>query len=72
VPEVVYGRHILPSPVEIPLPRLLVKAQWAMEEAEMGFHQEWERLEAERLQLSDWERRLGDRIKTVTSRHTEE
>jgi chromosome segregation ATPase len=72
VPEVVYGRHLLLSPVEIPLPRFLVKAQRAMEEAEMGFHREWERLEAERLRLSDWERRLGDRIKTITSRHVEE
>jgi hypothetical protein len=26
VPEVVYGRHLLPSPMEVPLPRLLVKA----------------------------------------------
>jgi hypothetical protein len=52
-PELVYGRHLLPSPVEIPLPRLLVKAQRAMEEAETGFRREWERLEAEHLRLSD-------------------
>jgi hypothetical protein len=71
-PEVVYGRHLLPSPVEIPLPHLLVKAQRAQEEAEAGFHREWEKLEAERLRLSDWELRLADRIKTVASRHTEE
>jgi hypothetical protein len=37
VPDVVYGRHLLPSPVEVPLPRLLVKAQRAIEEAEAGF-----------------------------------
>jgi hypothetical protein len=42
--------------VEVPLPRLLVKAQRAMEEAEAGFRREWEKLEAERLRLSDWER----------------
>jgi hypothetical protein len=69
---VVYGRHLLPNPVEVPLPRLLVKAQWAMEEAETGFWREWERLEVERLRLSDWERRLGDRIQVVSSRAAEE
>jgi hypothetical protein len=53
VPEVVHGRHLLPNPVEVPLPRLLVKAQQAMEEAEAGFWWEWERLEAEWLRLSD-------------------
>jgi hypothetical protein len=53
IPEVVYGRHLLPNPVEVPLPRLLIKAQRAMEEAEAGFRREWERLEAERLRLSD-------------------
>jgi hypothetical protein len=52
-PEVVHGRHLLPSPVEVPLPRLLVKAPRAMEEAEAGFRREWERLEAECLRLSD-------------------
>jgi hypothetical protein len=26
-PEVVYGRHLLPSPAEVPLPHLLVKTQ---------------------------------------------
>jgi hypothetical protein len=50
---VVRGRQLLPSPVEIPLPRLLVKAQRAMEEAETGFRRDWERLEVERLRLSD-------------------
>jgi hypothetical protein len=39
VPEVVYGRHLLPNPVKVPLPRLLVKAHRAMEEAEAGFRQ---------------------------------
>jgi hypothetical protein len=53
MPEVVYGRHLLPNPVEVPLPRLLVKAHRAMEEAEAGFRWEWERLEAERLRLSN-------------------
>jgi hypothetical protein len=53
MPEVVYGRHLLPSQVEVPLPRLLVKAQRAMEEAEAGFRREWEKLEAECLRLSD-------------------
>jgi acylphosphatase len=38
-----------------------------MEEAEAGFQQEWEELEAERLRLSGWERRLGDRIQVVAS-----
>jgi hypothetical protein len=52
-PEVVHGRRLLPSPVEVPFPRLLVKAQRAMEEAEAGFRREWEKLEAERLRLSD-------------------
>jgi hypothetical protein len=61
-PEVVHGRHLLPIPVEVPLPRLLVKAQRAMEEAEAGFQREWEKLEAEHLRLSDWEHHLGDRI----------
>jgi hypothetical protein len=52
MPEVVYGRHLLPNSVEVPLPRLLVKAQRAMEEAEAGFRWEWERLDVERLRLS--------------------
>jgi hypothetical protein len=72
MPEVVYGRHLLPSPVEIPLPRLLVKAQRALDEVESGFRREWEKLEVERLRLSDWERRLGDRMKTVSSCHAKE
>jgi hypothetical protein len=71
-PEVVHGRRLLPSPVEVPLPRLLVKAQRAMEEAEAGFWREWEKLEAERLRLSDWECHLGDRIQVVASRAAEE
>jgi hypothetical protein len=65
VPEVVYGRHLLPNPVKVPLPHLLVKAHRAMEEAEAGFRQEWEELEAEHLRLSDWERHLGNRIQVV-------
>jgi hypothetical protein len=36
MPEVVHGRHLLPNPVKVPLPRLLVKAHRAMEEAEVG------------------------------------
>jgi hypothetical protein len=54
-PKVVHGRHLLSSPVEVPLPHLLVKAQRVMEEAEVGFWQEWENLEAEHLRLSKWE-----------------
>jgi hypothetical protein len=72
VPEVVYGRHLLPNLVKVPLPCLLVKAHRAMEEAEAGFRQEWEELEAERRRLSDWERRLGDRIQVVASHAAEE
>jgi hypothetical protein len=71
-PEVVHGRHFLPSPMEVPLPLLLVKAQRAMEEAEAGFQREWEKLEAECLRLSNWERHLGNRIQVVTSRAAEE
>jgi hypothetical protein len=70
--EVVHGRHLLPSPVEVSLPRLLVKAQRAMEEAEAGFRREWEKLEAERLWLSNWKRQLGNRIQVVSSRTAEE
>jgi hypothetical protein len=47
--EVVHGRRLLSSPVEVPLQRFLVKAQRAMEEAEAGFRWEWEKLEKERL-----------------------
>jgi hypothetical protein len=71
-PEVVHGRCLLLNPVEVPLCRLLVKAQRVMEEAEAGFWREWEKLEAERLRLSDLERRLWDRIQVVASRTTEE
>jgi hypothetical protein len=71
-PEVVLGRRLLPSPAEIPLPRLFAKSQQVQKELEAGIRREWERLEAERLRLSDWERRLGDRIKTVSARYTEE
>jgi hypothetical protein len=46
---VVYGRHLLPSPAEVPLPRLLAKGQQALEEMEAGIRREWEKLEAERL-----------------------
>jgi hypothetical protein len=67
--EVVYGRHLLPSPAEVPLPHLLIKTQQALEETEAGFRREREKLEAEHLRLSDWERRLGDRIKTVSARY---
>jgi hypothetical protein len=69
---VVHRRHILSSPVEVPLPRLLVKAQQAMEEPEAGFLREWEKLEAEHLRLSDWERQLVIRIQVVSSRAAEE
>jgi hypothetical protein len=69
---VVYGRHLLPSPTEVPLPRLLAKSQQAHEELEAGICREWEKLEAERLRLSDWEHRVGDRIKTVSARYAGE
>jgi hypothetical protein len=52
---VIHRRHLLLSPVEVPLPRLLVKAQRVIEEAEAGFWSEWEKL--------DWERHLGNREK---------
>jgi hypothetical protein len=71
-PEVVLGRRLLPSPAEIPLPRLFAKSQQVQEELEAGIRREWERLDAERLQLSDWEHRLGDRIKTVSARYAGE
>jgi hypothetical protein len=69
---VVYRWHLLPNPMKVPLPRLMVKAQRAMEEVEVGFQQEWEELEAEHLRLSDWEHRLRDHIQVVASRATEE
>jgi hypothetical protein len=69
---VVLGRRLLPSIVEIPLPRLLAKCQQAQEELEAGICREWEKLEAEHFRLSDWERRLGDRIKSASARHAEE
>jgi hypothetical protein len=68
---VVHGRHLLLSQVEVPLPRLLVKAKRVMEEAKAGFRREWEKLEVECLQLSDWEPQLGNRIQVVSSRATE-
>jgi hypothetical protein len=71
-PEVVYGRHLLPKPVKVPLSRLMAKSQRVMVEIEEGLRLEWEELEAENHRLSDWERRLGERIKTVTSRYAEE
>jgi hypothetical protein len=52
-PEVVYGRHLLPKPVKVPLSRLMVKGQRVMEEIEEGLRQEWEELEAEHHRLSD-------------------
>jgi hypothetical protein len=70
-PEVVLGRRLLPSPAEIPLPRLFAKSQQVQEEL-AGIRQEWERLEAEHLRLSDWERHLGDRIKTISARYAGE
>ncbi|XP_025825181.1 uncharacterized protein LOC112900543 [Panicum hallii] len=42
------------------------------EELEAGIRREWEKLEAERLRLSDWENRLGDCIKSVTTRYADE
>jgi hypothetical protein len=51
--EVVYGRHLLSKPMKVPLPHLLVKAHRVMEEAEAGFRQEWEELEAECHRLFD-------------------
>jgi hypothetical protein len=71
-PEVVLGRRLLPSTVEIPLPRLFTKCQQAQQELEAGIRREWEKLEAERLQLFDWEHHLGDRIKSVTARYADE
>jgi hypothetical protein len=70
--EVVYRRHLLPRPTKVPFPRLLAKSQQALEELEAGIHQEWEELEAEHLRLSSWECRLGDRIKTVSTRYAGE
>jgi hypothetical protein len=71
-PEVVLGRRLLPSPAEIPLPRLFAKRQQVQEELEAGIRREWERLEAKRLRLSDWEHRLGDGIKSVSARYAGE
>jgi hypothetical protein len=71
-PEVVLGRRLLPSPAEVPLPRLFAKSLQVHEELEAGIRREWERLEAERHRLLDWEQRLGDRIKSVTARYADE
>jgi hypothetical protein len=71
-PEVVYGRHLLPSSEDVPLHRLLARGQQALEEMEAGIRRKWEKLEAERLRLSSWERRLGDCIKTVSARYAGE
>jgi DNA repair exonuclease SbcCD ATPase subunit len=71
-PEEVLGRRLLPSTAEIPLSRIIVKCQQALEELEAGISREWEKLEAERHRLSDWEVRLGDRINTVSARYAEE
>lgn len=68
----VYGRCLLPKPVKVPFSRLMAKARRVMEEMEEGLRQEWEELEAERLQLSDREHRLGERIEAVASRYAEE
>jgi hypothetical protein len=70
--EVVLGRRLLPSPAEVPLPRLFAKSQQAQEELEAGIRREWEKVEAERHRLLDWEQRLGDRIKFISARYTEE
>jgi hypothetical protein len=43
-----------------------------MEESDVGFQREWEKQEAERLQLSDWECCLGDHIQVVASCTAEE
>jgi hypothetical protein len=58
--------------VEVPLPRLIVKAQQASQELEEGFRRAWEKLEAERLRLTDWEDRLGERIAAESSHHAAE
>jgi hypothetical protein len=71
-PEVVLGRHLLPSTAEVPLPRLIAKCQQAQQELEAGMRREWEKLEAERQRLSNWEVRLGDRINAVSARYAEE
>jgi hypothetical protein len=63
-PEVVLGRRLLPSPAEVPLPRLFTKSLQVHEELEAGIRREWERLEPEHHRLLDWEQRLGDRIVT--------
>jgi hypothetical protein len=69
---VVLGRRLLPSPAEVPLPRLFAKSQQVHEELEAGIRREWEKLLADCLRLSDWEHRLGDRIKTVSARYSRE
>jgi hypothetical protein len=71
-PEVVLGGRFLPRPAEVPLSRLIVKAQQASEELEEGFRRAWEKLEAERLRLADWEDRLGERIAAESSHHAAE
>jgi chromosome segregation ATPase len=71
-PEVVLGRRLLPSPAEVPLPRLFAKSLQVHEELEAGIRREWERLKAERHRLLDWEQRLGDCIKSVTARYADE
>jgi hypothetical protein len=71
-PEVVLGRRLLPSTVEIPLPQLFAKCQQVQEELEAGIRREWEKLEAEHLWLYDWEHRLGDRIKSTSAHHADE
>jgi hypothetical protein len=70
--EVVLGRRLLPSPAEVPLPRLFTKSLQVHEELEAGIRREWERLEAERHRLLDWEQRLGDRVKSVTALYADE
>jgi hypothetical protein len=69
---VVPGRRLLPSPAEVPLPRVFAKSLQVHEELEAGIRREWERLEAEHDRLLNWEQCLGNRIKSVTARYADE
>jgi hypothetical protein len=74
--EVVFGRRLRlgaePDVAPIPLPRVLSRAQQALNETEEAIRREWEALESEHQRLSDWRTQLEERTKAASCQFASE
>jgi DNA repair ATPase RecN len=72
--EVVLGRRLRssaePEATPVPFPRVLSRANQALQETEAEIRREWEALESEHQRLSDWHTQLEECTKAASHQFT--